>query len=79
MDLLPWNLVCSIGISGSIVVYSDDDWLAFDPIYIKVKFGRIWFCMEKVEIFLFLFIYLFILETIVACELKFCICNQLNE
>ena len=47
MDWLPWNLVCSIGVLGPIVVYSNDDWLDLNPIYIKVKFGHIYFCMGK--------------------------------
>ena len=62
MDWLPWNLECSIGVSGPIVVYSNDDWLDLDPICIKVKFGSYAFVWEKVEI-------VNILETIIACEL----------
>ena len=34
-------------ILGSRVVFSNDDWLDLDPIYIKIKFGRICFCMGK--------------------------------
>ena len=55
-----WNVV--LGVSRPIVVYSNADWLDLDPIYTKVKFGRICFCMGKVEIVMFL-------ETVVACEL----------
>ena len=29
------------------MVYSNDDWLETDPIYVKFKFGRICFCIEK--------------------------------
>ena len=39
MDWLSWNLVCCIRVSGSIVVYSNDDWFDLDPIYIKIKCG----------------------------------------
>ena len=42
-----------------ILVYSDDDWLDLDLIYINIKFGRICFCIGKVEL-------INILETIVA-------------
>ena len=37
-----------------ILVYSDDDWLDLDLIYIKVKFGSYAFVWEKVEIINFL-------------------------
>ena len=69
MDWLPWNLVCSIGISGPIVVYSNDDWLDLDPIYIQVKFGAYAFVWEKKVA-----VYFWKLS-----EIYFCICNQLNE
>ena len=42
-----------------------------------VAYAFVCFVWEKVEI-VFLFIF-FLFETIVACELKFCIYNQLNE
>ena len=61
MDWLPWKLVCSIGVSGPIVLYSNDDWLDLDPNYIKVEFGRICF-------FFFFFFFFFSFETVVACE-----------
>ena len=32
---------------GPMVVYSNDDWLDLDSIYVKVKFGRVCFCMGK--------------------------------
>ena len=34
--------------------YSNNDWLDYDPIYIKVKFGRMCFYMGKDEIVNFL-------------------------
>ena len=41
------NLVCSIMVLRPIIVYSNDVWLDLDPIYRKVKFGCICFCMGK--------------------------------
>ena len=47
-------MVCSIGVWGLIVVYSNDDWLDLDPVYVKVKIGRICFCMgEKWKLLIF--------------------------
>ena len=48
MDWFPWNLVSSIAVSGPIeFFFSNADSLNLDPIYIKIKFGRICFCMRK--------------------------------
>ena len=65
MDWLPWNLVCSIGVSGPIVSYSNDDWLDLDTIYIKVKSGRICLLLEKNGNCYFF------LETVVAWTIMF--------
>ena len=52
--LIALKFVCSIGVSGPIVVYSNVDWLDLDTIYIKVKFGRICVCTgKKVETVIF--------------------------
>ena len=55
-----WYVV--MGYWGPSVVYSNDDWLDLDQIFIKVKFDRKCFCMGEVKI-------VNILEIIVSCEL----------
>ena len=47
---LPWNLVCSIGDSGPIIICSNDDpGMTMTLFYSKVKFGHLGFSMGKSE------------------------------